>query len=428
MATGVVSGSGGGTVTKTVYSGYSAGWKPSGSDYTKKYRAKLVYSITETLTTLTITAHLYVDINSTVNADYTGYMVLNETRFPSSGNWSCSTKYGKDKTVSCGSAQSVTINKTTSEQSIDISGSVRSSNGSWTNVWKTATATITVPPISYEITYDANGGTDAPAAQSKQHGIDLTLSGSIPTRAGYDFQYWNTAADGTGTSFGSEDDFDIDADTVLYAIWHLSFVPPVIEDLRAYRVANGESGYDPDVKSNGTKCYADFNYTPPVSGGTPSITFTFGSSDITVVGTSGTTKYAYSADSHLPTTSKENVMVTIAGTDYLGNPYSYSYSTYISVENYVFDAFKGTSGVEEYQSFAVGGMARDFSNSDRSDKGNFDIYMDVGLVLNEGVSITDDGTALTVTKTGQNDTDDYLLAKAIVEAFSYQDAKDILEV
>lgn len=413
----------------TVYSGYSGGWKPSGSDITKKYRAKLVYSVTETPTTYVISARLYVNINSTVNGDYYGNMTLDGTRFPASGNYSCSTKYGGDKTVACGSAQTVTISKTTSSQSVTLTGNIRSqgSQGSWGS-WVTATATVTVPPISYEVTYDANGGANAPSSQYKVHGEDLTLSEQIPTREDYDFVEWNTADDGTGTSFDNGDTFSLNADTTLYAIWHLSFVPPVVDDLRAYRVAAGESGYAPDVKSNGTKCYADFGYTPPVSGGTPTITFTFGVSVISVVGTSGSKKYAYSADNHLPTTSKEDVEVTISGTDYQGNAYTYSYSTYISVENYVFDAFKGTYNGEEYQSFAIGGMARDFDNSDRSEKGDLDIFMDVSLVLNNGVSITDLGSSLLVTQTALTETDDYLLAKAIVDAFSYQDAKDILGV
>ena len=56
----------------TVYSGYSKGWKPSGSDIYKKYRARLDYSlVSETATTITYSAILYVNINSSVNAPYT---------------------------------------------------------------------------------------------------------------------------------------------------------------------------------------------------------------------------------------------------------------------------------------------------------------------------------------------------------------------
>ena len=82
-------------------------------------------------------------------------------------------------------------------------------------------------------------------------------------------------------------------------------------------------------------------------------------------------------------------------------------------------------GSEEYGSFAIGGAARDFGNQNRSSKGNFDIYMDVSLVLND-CTITDSGTALSVT-TGAG-TEDGQLAQSIIDTFSYAYAKEILEM
>ena len=40
------------------------------------------------------------------------------------------------------------------------------------------------------MSYDANGGTGAPAAQTKTHGTALTLSSTKPTRTGYTFLGW----------------------------------------------------------------------------------------------------------------------------------------------------------------------------------------------------------------------------------------------
>ena len=55
--------------------------------------------------------------------------------------------------------------------------------GSWSHSW-----TYTIPALpSYTITYNANGGTGAPAAQTKWYGISLTLSGTKPTRKNYKF-------------------------------------------------------------------------------------------------------------------------------------------------------------------------------------------------------------------------------------------------
>lgn len=58
-------------------------------------------------------------------------------------------------------------------------------------------------------------------------------------------------------------------------------------------------------------------------------------------------------------------------------------------------------------------------------KGNFDIYMDIGIVLAD-CTITDSGTALSVTDGA--DTGDGRLAQAVIDAFDYATAKEILEV
>ena len=74
-------------------------------------------------------------------------------------------------------------------------------------------------PDTFEISYNAGGGSGAPEAQTKTNGTDLTLSSTVPTWTGHTFSSWNTSPDGTGTSFSPGDTFTIDADTVLYAIW-----------------------------------------------------------------------------------------------------------------------------------------------------------------------------------------------------------------
>lgn len=95
------------------------------------------------------------------------------------------------------------------------------------------TATITVPALtSYDITYNANGGSGAPATQKKYYGTTLTLSSTRPTRDNGVFQSWNTAADGTGTTYHPGDTYTAEADLALYAIWKAI---PAITSLTAYR-------------------------------------------------------------------------------------------------------------------------------------------------------------------------------------------------
>lgn len=410
----------------TVYSDYSAGWKPKGSDIYKKYRARLDYSVSaETDTTITYAAVLYVNINSSVTADYSGTLNMAGTSY----SGSCSTVFGEGNTVTCVSKHTKTFNKGTAPTTVRLSGGVRSSNGSWTGATVTAYKNVTIPAKRYPVTYDANGGQNPPAVQKKVHDTALLLSAAIPTKASYDFVEWNTAADGTGISYQPGDTLssDVNQSLTLYAIWHISYQPPQLGNLRAYRVAATGSGRNPAVKSDGTRCYCDFEYTPSVDSDavTNSITIQFGNSAPVNASVYNNLRFGYSAANHLPTTSEETVTITIKVTDYLGNQYTYQTSTYISTENYVFDAFKGTDYQEEYQSFALGGKARDFDSPNRSAKGDFDIYMDPNIVLAD-CTITDSGTALSITEGA--DTEDGKLAQAIIDSFGYATAKDILEV
>jgi hypothetical protein len=111
---------------------------------------------------------------------------------------------------------------------------------------------------TYSISYNANGGTGAPSAQTKIEDITLTLSSTKPTKADstkvvsdsftttgdanggyfgstsvkttsitgsssrtdtitYDFSSWNTKKDGTGTSYGSGKNYTANASATLYA-------------------------------------------------------------------------------------------------------------------------------------------------------------------------------------------------------------------
>ena len=72
--------------------------------------------------------------------------------------------------------------------------------------------------VSYTVTYNANGGSGAPGAQVKKHGKTLTLSTAVPTRSGYTFQGWGTAANAK-VSYKAGANFTANANTTLYAVW-----------------------------------------------------------------------------------------------------------------------------------------------------------------------------------------------------------------
>lgn len=74
---------------------------------------------------------------------------------------------------------------------------------------------------SYTVSYNANGGTGEPAAQTKTHGTDLTLSSTVPTFTGYVFDGWATTQGGA-VVYQPGDLYTTDAAVILYAVWHLA--------------------------------------------------------------------------------------------------------------------------------------------------------------------------------------------------------------
>ena len=77
-----------------------------------------------------------------------------------------------------------------------------------------------VVPLSYTVSYDANGGGGAPESQSKAHGEALTLTDAVPGRTGWYFIGWAESPDAVDPDYPRPGGtFTRDADTVLYAVW-----------------------------------------------------------------------------------------------------------------------------------------------------------------------------------------------------------------
>jgi uncharacterized repeat protein (TIGR02543 family) len=74
-------------------------------------------------------------------------------------------------------------------------------------------------PTTYTVHYNANGGTGAPASQTKTHGVALTLRTGIPTRAGSDFMGWGTSAAATSPTYQPGGTYTANASITLYAVW-----------------------------------------------------------------------------------------------------------------------------------------------------------------------------------------------------------------
>ena len=114
-----------------------------------------------------------------------------------------------------------TITKTKSAQSLTASGRMYDQYiSAWTDHQVTGSCTVKVSAMtSYAVSYNANGGSGAPASQTKWYTTDLTLSSTIPTRTGYTFAGWNTNSSGTGTNYSAGGTYKTNAAVTLYAKW-----------------------------------------------------------------------------------------------------------------------------------------------------------------------------------------------------------------
>ncbi len=76
---------------------------------------------------------------------------------------------------------------------------------------------------TYTVSYNANGGTGVPSAQTKTYGVNLTLSSTKPTRSGYTFLGWATSASGA-VAYASGATYTSNSAVTLYAVWGLTYV------------------------------------------------------------------------------------------------------------------------------------------------------------------------------------------------------------
>lgn len=111
------------------------------------------------------------------------------------------------------------INRTQSDRSIAYSARLRSDSSYTSGARNSGTGYHTVGKLaSHTVSYNANGGSGAPDAQTKWYGSTLTLSSTRPTRTGYTFQGWATSSGG-GVAYQPGQAYGNDANITLYAVW-----------------------------------------------------------------------------------------------------------------------------------------------------------------------------------------------------------------
>ena len=145
---------------------------------------------------------------------------------------------------------------------------------------------------SYAVGYVANT-TDAvtglPADANHDYGSTVTVDAGTPTRTGYTFDGWNTAADGSGTTYFSGESITMPAATVtLYAQW----------DVNGYNLSYNANTAD-TVRGIPLNSGHEYDSTVTVDAGTPTRTgYTFGGWNTAADGSG--TRYAAGASFTMP--------------------------------------------------------------------------------------------------------------------------------
>lgn len=307
----------------TTYSSWSDTWRPSGSSKDKQYRARLDTTSGYNATQFWVTATVYVNINSSVEAYYKGRTYATSQSTYTSGN--VTTTFKESGAVLTVYAISHTFywNRTTKAYNVSVVGGAWSDKKSWDGYWMQTTQTFTVPALtSYAVTYDANGGnTGTVDNQTKYYGIALNLqtaqySWLTPTGEDeYSFKNWNTKADGTGTTYVSGQQYTGNAALPLFAQWQATH-PPTCDYTEIYDSA-GYGNYTKNFSRIETELS---NIKVWEDGGREldTVTLTVGNDDTGYSSTTLTKAQLESADYKIyvtPTSSGTDLNVTLAVSD-----------------------------------------------------------------------------------------------------------------
>ena len=205
--------------SKPQWIGYAfKGWGTSASDTTVDYKPGATYSANKSITLFAIWSKCShskytggfctscgYEYPLTISSHSAYYVVTNQdgckiwSRPYSNNSTHISTAaYGKALTVT-----HKTVNK-------DGNTWYKLSNGNWIYSGNVTRA--------YKLTYNANGGANAPAAVIKAAGSKFTLSTSKPSRDNYTFLGWATSSTGS-VAYKAGASYTIKGNTTLYAVW-----------------------------------------------------------------------------------------------------------------------------------------------------------------------------------------------------------------
>lgn len=189
-----------------------------------KFSVKYTYTVYDTY--VSVSAILYRYDAYDVSASFSWNTSINEpsgerTYWPSSTSWSTSGGYWR-QFDSYG-----TRNYPRKESAYNVIVGLSYNGGtSWSGSYHYMSgssefgADMVIPAIqSFTISYDANGGTGAPAEQKKLLGTNIQLSSVEPTRSAFKFDGWALSSAPSTVVYKPNDTYTVDADLSLVAVW-----------------------------------------------------------------------------------------------------------------------------------------------------------------------------------------------------------------
>ena len=224
-------------------------------------------------------------------------------------------------------------------------------------VWKANT---------YTVSYNANGGSGAPANQTKTYGVTLTLSSTKPTRTNYNFKGWGTSANATTVSYAAGASYTANAAVTLYAVWELAYTKP-----RITNVSIARCNIDGTVSDTGMNALVNFNWATDKTVSSIKIEYDGKSNSVTGSGTSGSVSKVVGSGA-LSTESTYNFSIIV--TDSMG---STTVTNTLNGTQFVVDMINGGDGIAFGKPAELHGYA-DFNFSSRYRKS---LLMENNVVL-----------------------------------------------
>lgn len=255
------------------------------------------------------------------------------------------------------------------------------SHGTWGKP-STGTPLVIGAKTAYAVTYDANGGTNAPNAQTKYHDTTLKLSTAKPTRDNASFVKWSGS---DGNDYQPGDNYTGNAALTLTAVW---ISVPQITSLIGVRCTYSGGTYTDDDEGTYARISCAWSIDPTIDAQasatvTGTITPQGGTASVITIesGGSGTSGTAIAHPSNLDPDTQYSVTITVTnGTQ------ATSRTVIITRAFFIMDFKAGGGGIGIGRAAPASGL-----------EVGYDATFDANVLMREDLSVTGDASAATVT-------------------------------